>query len=60
MSSNSELRSAGMPRRDLNSPKVSMEAQRANLKRFCADHPNERYLFAVGGLFRNLPIMSGN
>jgi hypothetical protein len=55
--SNSELRIAGKARRDLNSPQMPMEAQQQTLKRFCQDNPSERYLFAVGGLFRNLPIM---
>lgn len=55
--SNSELRIANKPRRDLNSSQMPMAAQQQALKRFCQQNPRERFLFAVGGLFRNLPLM---
>ena len=55
--SNSELRLAGKPRRDLNSPQMPMEAQEQAIKRHCQQNPKDRYLFAVGGVFRNLPLM---
>lgn len=55
--SNSELRLANKPRRILNSPQMPAEAQQQVLRRFCQQHPGERFLFAVASLFHNLPLM---
>ena len=55
--SNSELRIANKPRRQLNSPQMPAEAQQQMLLHFCQQNPKERFLFAVGSLFRNLPLM---
>ena len=56
--SNSQLRLAEKPRRNLNSPNASGDGLRAFLRSYCAQHREERLLFVVGGLFNNLPLMT--
>lgn len=55
--SNSELRLAGQPTRNLNDPSFPPNKQEAVLREFCRASPNERVLFGVGAIFQQLASM---